>query len=255
MTTPLTSNDAEPGSPVDTVLRTPLQPQTYRNLVYLVLMFPLGNCYFMLLTVGFLTGVSLIPLGIGVPIVLAFFVLAIELARLERRLVQSLLGVETPASTAKTDGSLWTRTKRLVTALQTWKSIVYLLSEFVYATLVFGLLASAGATSMSFLLAPFYYTEAPVTAYGPIPTTDVTLDILFGWDSLLIGLTTTFQLGSWQIGSLFGAVLVAALGVSLLFVTLLFSNVAAQLWGQYAQRMLTTPRYWTTPTWYPFARR
>ena len=249
MTTPLTSNDAEPGPRFGTILRTPLHLQTYRNLAYLVLMFPLGILYFTLLTVGFLTGIPLILVGIGVPIVLAFFVIAVELARLERRLVHGLLGIDIPIPPIETDGSLWTRLKRLVTARQTWKAIVYLLSEFVYGSVVFGLRASAGATSLSFLLAPFYYTEAPVVAYRPIPTTEVTLNILFGWDSLLIGLTTTFQLGSWQINSLFGALLVAALGAGLLFVSLLFSNVVAQLWGQYAQRMLTTPRYWTTPNW------
>lgn len=249
MTTPLTSNDADPGPTFGTILRTPLHLQTYRNLAYLVLMFPLGIFYFTLLLVGFLTGIPLIFVGIGIPIVLTFFVIAVKLARLERRLVNGLLDVDTPTLPAEIDGSLWTRLKRLVTARQTWKAIVYLLSEFVYGSVMFGLLASAGATSLSFLLAPFYYTEAPVVAYGPIPTTEVTLDILFGWDTLLIGLTTTFQLGSWQINSLFGAVLIAALGAGLLFVLLLFSNVVAQVWGQYAQRMLTPPRYGTMLDW------
>lgn len=231
------------------VIRTPIHAQTYRNLAYLVSMFPLGICYFTLITVAIFTGVLLIIVGIGIPIILVLFVLVVELAGLERRLVRSLLDVDISVPSAETDGSLWTRTRRLVTALRTWKAVAYLLSEFLYGSFVFGILASGGATAVSFLLAPLYYTEAPVTAYGPIPTSEFTLDVLFGWDSLLVGLTTTFQLGSWRIETLLGAVLVSAVGVVLLWVSLVVSNAAAGLWRRYARRMLTTPRYWTTPDW------
>lgn len=230
------------------VIRTPIRAQTYRNLAYLVLMFPLGICYFTLITVGVFTGIPLIIVGIGIPVVLILFVLVVKLAGLERRLVRSLLDVDIQAPSVETDGSLWTRFWRFVTAVQTWKAVAYVLSEFLYGSFVFGILASGVATSVSFLLAPLYYTEAPVAAYGPIPS-EFTLDVLFGWDSLLVGLTTTFQLGSWQIETLPGAVSVAAVGILLLWASLVVSNVAAGLWGQYARRMLTTPRYRTAPEW------
>ncbi|RBI60314.1 hypothetical protein DMJ13_18435 [halophilic archaeon] len=229
------------------VLRTPVRFQTYRNLLYLVVMFPLGVFYFNLLLAGSLAGIGLVVVGIGIPLLILLFVLAVELAGFERVLVRRLLGVDIPTPPAETDGSLWSRTWRLVTAIQTWKAIVYLLSEFAYGSIVFGFLASGIATSVSFLLAPFYYTQAPVAAYGPLPPSEFTLDVLFGWDNLLIGLTRTFQIGSWQIETLLGALLVAGLGVFLLFATFLFSNTAAQLWGRYARLMLTTPRYWTLP--------
>ncbi|WP_312911828.1 sensor domain-containing protein [Natronosalvus caseinilyticus] len=247
MSTQLRSSDEPNASSIGHVLRAPLRRETYLNVCYLVLMFPLGILYFDVLVVGFATGIPLLVLGVGVPLLLAVFVIAVEAAHLERRLVGALLGVHIPVPDPKTSGSRWVRSKRLVTARETWKAIAYVLSEFVYGSLLFGVLASGAATAASFILAPLYYTRAPIVAYGPIPTTDVALDVLFGWDSLLVGLTTTFTLGSWRIETLPGALLVSGLGIVLLWGLLVLADVAAGLWGRYARRMLTTPRYWTRP--------
>jgi hypothetical protein len=225
------------------ILRTPLRLQTYRNLLYLVVMFPLGVGYFVLMTVGFSTGIPLLVVLVGVPIIILLLVVVVELTRLERFLVRVLLGVDIPTPTDETEDSLWTRTKRLVTDLRTWKAVAYLLSEYVYGSVVVWLLGSLGATAGSFLFAPLYYTSAPVVAYGTIPPTEFTLDILFGWNNLLVGLTTTVQLGSWQIETLLGALLVAGLGFILLLLSFQLVNALAWVWGRYARVMLTAPRY------------
>ena len=231
------------------ILRSPLRLQTYRNLCYLAVMFPLGIGYFILLTVGFSTGIPLVIVIVGIPILLLLLVLVVALAGLERTLVRALLGVEFSATGVETEAGLWTRTKQLVTDLRTWKAVVYLLSEFIYGSIVFGLLSSLLASVGSFLFAPFYYTDAPVVAYGPVPSGEFTLDVLFGWNNLLVGLTTTFQIGSWRIETLPGALLVAGLGVILLLLTFQLANALAWAWGRYARVMLTTPRYWTVPDW------
>lgn len=239
-----TRSSSEPhGNSLKRGLRAPLRGQTYRNLCYLVVMFPLGTSYFILLTVGFSLGLPLVVVLVGVPILVSLLVLAVGLAGFERRLVRVLLGNEIPTADA-TDGGFWTRLKRLVIDYQTWKAIAYLLSEFVYGSVAFGLLGSVAATAGSFLLAPLYYTDAPVVAYGP-PPGEFTLDFLFGWDTLLVGLTTTFRLGSWQVETLPGALLVALSGLVLLFVLLQLGNALAWVWGRYARVMLRTPRYWS----------
>lgn len=225
-------------------LRAPFRGQTYRNLCYLVVMFPLGTVYFTLLTTGFSIGVSLAVYFVGIPILVSLPVLAVGLAGFERRLVRVLFGIEI-STTDATDGGFWTRLKRLVTDVHGWKAIAYLLSEFLYGSVVFGLLAALGATAGSFLLAPLYYTDAPVVAYGPVPSTELTFDLMFGWDSLLVGLTTTFQLGSWQIETLGGALLAALGGLVLSLLFFQLGNVFAWVWGRYARIMLTAPRYWS----------
>lgn len=247
MTTRLSSNDPGPLRIVGRVLRTPFRRQTYRNLLYLALMFPLGAGYFALLTVGFSTGVSLVAVLVGVPILLGLFAAAVELARFERFLVRSLLDVDVGTPVGRADGPLWRRLCGLATALRTWKALAYLLSEFVYGSVAFGFLASGIATSASLLLAPFYYATAPVAVYGPLPAAAFTLDVAFGWDSLFVGLTRTFQFGSWRIETLAGALLVSGVGAGVLVATLLFGNAVVGLWGRYARRMLATPRPATTP--------
>ena len=229
------------------MLRAPVRLQTYLNLCYLVMMSLLGIVYFTLLVTGFATGVPLVIVGIGIPIIVLMLALTVGLAGLERTLVRILLRVNVPTPAVEIEDDLWDRVKHLVTDLRTWKAVAYLLSEFVYGGLVVGLIGSLVATGGSFLFAPVYYTRAPVVAYGPIRIGKFTLDVLFGWNNLLVGLTTTLQIGSWQIETLPGALLVAGLGLILLLVSLSLSNAFAWVWGRYAQVMLTTPRYWTTP--------
>lgn len=244
-----TSSHPRDVGPLRRTLRAPARAQTYRNLCYLALMFPLGVAYFVLLTTGFTVGVSLVVVAVGIPILLALLAMVVFLAGVERALVRTLLGVDAPAAPARTERSLRTRTKQLVTDAQTWKAVAYLFTEFFYGSVVVWLLASLVATSASFLFAPLYYERAPVVAYGTIPTTAFTLDLTFSWDNLLVGLTTTFRLGAWQVETLPGALLVAGLGGVLLLVSLQLANALAWLWGRYARIMLTTPRYWTTPEW------
>lgn len=223
-------------------LSAPFRGQTYLNLCYLVVMFPLGTVYFTLLTAGFFVGLPLVVVLVGIPIFVFLLVLAVRLAAFERWLVRVLLGIEISTTDAAA-GGFWTRLKRLVTDVHAWKAIAYLLSEFVYGSLVFGFLAALGATAGSFLLAPLYYTDAPVVAYGPVPVGEFTLDLLFGWDSLLVGLTTTFQFGSWQVETLGGAMLVALGGLVLALLFFQLGNLFAWVWGRYARIMLTAPRY------------
>ena len=237
------------GRAIGRFVRAPLRPRSYRTLCYLFLLFPLGIAYFTLLTVGFATGLGLAVVAVGVPILAGMLVLVVGIAGVERALVRALLDVDVRPGSIETDGSPWIRTKRLVTDRGTWRTVVYLLSEFVYGSLAFGLVTSLLATSGSFLLAPLYYRRAPVVAYGPIPSDDVTLHLLFGWDNLMIGLSTTFRVGSWGIETLPGALLVAGLGLVLLLVSFHLADALARIWARYAQAMLTTPRYWPARDW------
>ncbi|MFH5799847.1 sensor domain-containing protein [Haladaptatus sp. CMAA 1911] len=222
------------------LLRAPMRLQTYRNLCYVLLMFPLGLAYFVMLSVGFPLAVGLVAVLVGIPLVVLLLAVAVGLADVERRLVGSLLGVEIPSSPAEPRPGLWNRTKHLVTDTRTWKAVAYLLSEFVYGTFAFGLMWWLVATAGSFLLAPFYYSRSSVVAFSPIPTHRFTLDVLFGWDNLLVGLTTTFELGSWHVETLPGALLVACLGAFLLLCSFSLLNALARLWARYARIMLRT---------------
>ena len=230
-------------------LRAPTRPRTYRNLLYLLLQYPLGVGYFVLLTVGFSVGIPLLLVLLGAPILVLTLVASVWLAGFERLLVRRLLAVDVPPTEPRTEGSVRDRLVGLVTDLETWKAVGYLFTKFAFMVLTVGLLGSLFMTSVSFLFAPLYYTRAPVVAYVPFSVPDLTLDVLFGWDNLLIGLSTTLEVGSWSVGSLPGALLFAGLGVLGLLVAFPLANGFAWLWGRYARYMLTAPRYWSTPEW------
>lgn len=231
-------------------LRAPIRLQTYRNLLYLVLMYPLGYIYFHLVLFGFTFGLGLSVVLIGVPILLLTLIMVSGLASIERTLARVLLQIDIPISHLETDQTIWERSKALVTDRQVWGGTVYLLSEFVAGIAVFSLLSSLVLTAGSLILTPLYYQSAPTSIYlGSTPVIQFTPDILFGWDNLLVGLQTTVIIDTWQITGLPVALLIALVGVGLMLITLLLCNGIARFWGQYMKLMLRTPRYWRTDNW------
>jgi hypothetical protein len=227
-------------------LRAPIRLQTYRNLLYLALMFPLGWMYFMILTMGFSLGVGLSFVIIGIPLLILTIVLSVGLAALERTLARVLLRVEIPTASVDTDQTIWDWTKQLVTDRRTWTAVAYLLTEFFVGTVVFTFLSSLLATGVSLLLTPLYYTHIQTGIYvGPAAVIEFTPEILFGWNDLLIGLRTTIQIDAFQIASISSALVVAVVGAAFLIISLQLFNCFAWLWGRYMRSMLTVPRYWT----------
>ncbi len=107
---------ARGSSHLDRLVRAPMRPQTYRNLCYLLLMFPLGLGYFVLLSVGFPLGIGLVTVLVGIPLLVILLGFAVGLAGIERTLVGSLLAVEIPSSPVEPRRGLRNRTEQLVTS-------------------------------------------------------------------------------------------------------------------------------------------
>lgn len=227
------------------LLQRPLRGRTYLNLLYLAVMLPLGVVYFTILSIGFSVGVPLVILGIGIPILLVTLAIAVELTQFERFVLRRALDVDIPAVEPELEGSRWARTRRFVTDARVWKGVVYLLSVFVVGSVTFGLLAPLLATTVSFLLAPLYYQNSPVIAYGPISNSPITIELFFGWDNLLVGLSRTFQLGAWEVQTLPGALLVSGLGLLFLGLLVVLADFVVRAWSWYARLMLPVPRYWS----------
>lgn len=236
------------------IVGAPVRLQTYRNVLYLGLMFPLMIpfviIYHHLLTIGFSIGGSLSIILSGIPIVILTLVLAVGMAPFERKLARVLLRADIPVSSLDPDQTSSIRIKQFVLDRWTWTAVIYLLSKFIAGIAVFYLLLTLLATSVSLLLAPLYYEYIPAHIYvgsflGVPPVIEFTPEVLFGWDTLLVGLTTTIRIDLGQIASLPTALLVAGIGVVLLLVSLQLFNTLAWVWGRYTTVMLKTPRYWT----------
>jgi len=146
----------------------PFRLQTYRNLLYLVLAFPLGLAYFVFLSVGLSLGVGLAITVIGIPILLAVLAISTGLATVEREIAAILLGVEvdSPGSALTGDGSVLERAKRLVTDAGTWKAVVYLGTKLFVGVASFVVVTTLLVTAVSMLAVPFVYDQPRCTWRG-----------------------------------------------------------------------------------------
>lgn len=229
------------------VVGVPLRLQTYRNLLYLLLAFPLGMLYFVFLAVGLSVGVGLAITVIGIPIIVATLAIATGLGSAERKLTALLLGIdiEPPADNPLSiddERPFLDRVKALVTTLQTWKAVFYLASKFLLGLLSFFLILTLLVTAVTLLVVPFVYDQ-PGVYIGLAIDEPTTLHpaLAYGWDSLLVGFRAAIELTSWQVTTLPEALLVAGVGVGLIVVSLNVLNGLAWLSGQYARFMLGSP--------------
>jgi hypothetical protein len=190
------------------------RPQTYRNLVYLALAFPLGIAYFVALVTGFSLGAGLAVTLVGLPILLATFWLVRALSLVERRLATALLGVAIPDPAPGAADGLWDRIVALLTAPVTWLGLVFLLGKFVLGVATFVILAVLGALTVALLAAPLYYD---------LPNAGV-------------------DVGVWQVTTLPEALLLSVVGAVLLVVSLHVVNGVAWGWGRIAAVLLDGSR-------------
>lgn len=225
-------------------LAVPLRPQTYRNLLFLLLAFPLGLVYFVLLAVGLSIGVGLAITVVGIPIVVATLALATGLGAAERKLSALLLGIdiEPPAASPLSladDRSVLDRVTALVTTLRTWTAVLYLASKLLLGLVSFFLIMTLLVTAVTLLVVPFVYDQ-PGVYVGLALDGPTTLHpaLAYGWEGLLVGFRAAIELTSWQVTTLPEALLVAGLGFGLIVVALNVLNGLAWLSGQYARIML-----------------
>jgi len=152
-------------------LAVPFDPQTYRNLAYLLLAFPLGVGYLVGLSVGLSTGLGLAVTLVGLPVLVVTVAAAAGAAGFEARLASWLVGVDAtpPAALGGLDGSLdsvddlLAATKRLLTTPSTWTGVLLLVVKFAFGVLAFTALVTAGALVTALLAAPLVYDLPGVT--------------------------------------------------------------------------------------------
>lgn len=141
------------------VLGVVADKQTYKNLGYLLLAFPLGIAYHMLLLFGFAFGAILSVLGIGVALILGTIVGSRVLAGFERWLANALLGLDLrspeDARTSSATG-LWSTAKGYLEAASTWRGLGFLMLK-LWVGIVGLVLLIALLGTLSVVTAPLHY--------------------------------------------------------------------------------------------------
>ena len=166
-----------PSSPIDALAQfigVPFQRQTYRNLAYLLLAFPLGIAYFTVITTGLSTGLSLVVTLLGVPIIVGTLAVTLGIGSFEAKLAGWLLDVDVNRSAPSVELNFGSvdevieTTKRVVTTPATWTGLLLVGLKFVFGIVAFTAVVTAGAISVTLLSLPVFYDAAGLTyTVGP----------------------------------------------------------------------------------------
>ncbi len=193
-----------------------IKGQTYLNLLYLLLAFPLGVFYFVYLVTGISVGIGLSILWIGLLILLLVIGGWWLLAAFERQMAVLMLRKQIPPMLRDKDRSangIWAKFTAFLGNPVTWKSLLYLFVKFPLGIISFVVVVTFGSIIMAFIAAPFYYNfinpEVWITSYT-----------------------------IWRIDTLWEAIIACLAGILLLPAALHAFNGIAWVSGEFARVML-----------------
>jgi hypothetical protein len=188
--------------------------QSYLNILYLLLGFPLGLAYFVFYVVGGALGIGLFVILIGIPLLLLLILSAQWLGALERLLAVHVLAVSIPPGhTAwRDDESPGRYVKTALRNRTTWTGLAYLLAKFPLGLASWLMVVVAGAVTLALIGAP--------------------LADVFGGD---------VNVWTWHPETMRELLLVSVIGLALVVPLIHLFNGMAWLWGRSTRLMLGGP--------------
>jgi len=185
-------------------------PQSYINIVYLLLALPLGIAYFTFLVTGLSLGFGLIITLVGIPILLLVLGGSSLLVKFERWAAQEVLKQPIVQPSAQpVDGGWWARLKAHLSNRITWTGLLYLLLKFPFGIATFTIVVTLISVTIGFVTAPAYTWAS---------------------DSL--------TWGSWEFDPFPWSWILTIIGIPMIFISLHLINGIAYLSGKMAQVML-----------------
>lgn len=194
------------------LLRDLTDPSTYKMGLYLLLTFPLGLIYFIVLLTGFSTGASLLVIAVGVPILVLTMLMALAFAKLERTLAQKLLNLHLPHDSTVEQlrrNGWWRWLSKTMAELSTWKALLFLTLKLPLGGVALVALLGFGGASVGLLFAPLLALSQPdaVSVLGDRQLTSVGWAMLplAGLGGLIFTASTVQALGKmnrWLVGTL-----------------------------------------------------
>ncbi len=207
--------------------------QTWRNVLYLFLCFPLGITYFTLLVSLVSTGIGLVVVGVGIVLLGVTMWIWWLLAVFERAQARALLGIQIdePPPPDQPGQTLWRRIQAYAGYAPTWKGLLFVLAKFPMGIVSFAVLVAGFSLVLSLIFLPVSYAVNVYinnTAHlAPFESYTITI-----WGQLIL-VGTSF---AW---SDFLKLLPATLAGLLLWYPMLHGmNGLGWLYGQFARVML-----------------
>jgi len=213
-------------------LAAPIRGQTYRNLVYLALAFPLGMTYFLGVVIGGSFGLALLITWIGLPILLGTLAAATKVASFEASMAGRLVGTDAVVPSSVSEFSATDRIAlpgngffesiaELLASPVIWTSVALVLSKFALGIVSFTVLVTALSISVALIGAPLLYDASSVTIGLVGPST-----------------SGSYSTGWLVVDTLPEALVVAAFGVGVAIVALNVLNTFAKLQAAYTVSIL-----------------
>lgn len=224
-----------------TVLTAPARRQTYGNLLYLILSFPLGLGYAVFVSVGLSLSLGLSVLLVGVVLLAAVLLVTMGVVTVERWLARVLLGVDIDQPgwrVAGRDGPL-DGAMRLVLDPAVWLGLLFLVTKLAVGVAALVLVTTLLAPTLALVATPLYY-DTPGVRVGLFLPSALTreLSLYVPWNELLVGVSFVARVTSWQVTTLADALAMSALGLVTLVLALNVLNAAAWLAGRWTRLLL-----------------
>jgi signal transduction histidine kinase len=143
-----------------------VRPQTWLNVAYLLLAFPFGVAYFVILITGVSVGAALAVLIVGLAILLATLAAWRGMAAIERGLARVMLGVPIAMPPDRPGLSPLERIVGWLRDPMTWKGLVFVALKFPLGIITLAVVGAAGFFSLVLLLAPLIVLGTTVTVFG-----------------------------------------------------------------------------------------
>jgi hypothetical protein len=156
-------------NPLERLFGVFVKSETYLNLLYLLLAFPLGLAYFIFLVTGLSLGVGLLILWVGFLILAGVMALSWPLTLFERQQAIGLLHVDMPPLSQPTQQpatSFWQQVKNHLTNPVTWKGILFLFLKFPIGIACFVVTITLISTSFAMIFAPLAYPWSYINIDG-----------------------------------------------------------------------------------------
>lgn len=192
-----------------------IRGQTYLNILYILLALPLGVFYYVFLAGGIILGVPLVIVFIGILVLIAVFAAWVAFIAFERQLAIWLLRVDVPPYIP--DPSSHTNwISGLITNRVTWTGLLFLFLKLPLGVFSLTLLVVLFSTTVSFLSAPFIYTNQTLSNLAFLPV----------------------EWTGWEVDTLYWAVLLFVIGLLMIFLSLHILNIIGWVWGVLSYWML-----------------
>jgi signal transduction histidine kinase len=140
--------------------------QTWLNVAYLLVAFPTGVAYFVVLMVGIVVGVALAVAMVGLAILVGVLAAFRAFAGIERALARALLGVTIAPPADRRELPRLERLARWLRDPVTWKSLAFVALKFPLGFASFAVVAGLGFCALVLAFAPLIVLVTRVTVFG-----------------------------------------------------------------------------------------